>query len=158
MEDLDSARNLPGSAADILRTLEQLGLHWDGEVSYQSRDLSRYAHALDELTRAGLTFECTCSRRELGALDEAGYPGTCRNLAPRGGPAATRFRVDLSARVAFDDEIQGRCDYALASLSDVIVRRRDGVYAYQLAVVIDDALQGITKVVRGADLLSSTPW
>jgi glutamyl-Q tRNA(Asp) synthetase len=157
MEDLDGARLVPGSADEILRTLEAFGLLWDGEVEYQSRSTHLYAQALDSLSAAGLTFPCSCSRRELAAL-ETGYPGTCREGRRRSGAAAIRFRVDERQAIAFEDRFQGPVALTLKELGDVIVRRRDGVFAYQLAVVVDDASQGITDVVRGADLLESTGW
>ena len=157
MEDLDRARAVPGSAAEILRTLESFGLLWDGEVEYQSRRAPLYAEALESLRGAGRTFECSCSRRELSA-EESGYPGTCRRGPRRVGDTATRFRVDESETVLLEDRFQGPVALAMGRLGDVIVRRRDGVFAYQLAVVVDDALQGITDVVRGSDLLESTGW
>ena len=155
IEDLDRGRVVPGCAGQMLRTLEAFGLHWDHAVEYQSAHTLRYEQALARLRGAGLTFECSCSRRELP--DEGGYPGTCRD-GPRGsGPTATRFRVPART-VTFLDRVQGACQFDLAARGDVIVRRRDGVCAYQLAVVCDDAAQGVTDVVRGADLLDSTPW
>jgi len=155
MEDLDTARVIPGCADRILRTLESFGLTWDGTIEYQSARTDRYAHALERLRALGATFECSCPRR---ARDpESGYPGTCRGGPTRPGPTATRFRVDDSV-ISFEDRAQGVCRFSLRERGDVIVRRRDGVFAYQLAVVVDDAEQGITDVVRGADLLDSTPW
>jgi glutamyl-Q tRNA(Asp) synthetase len=156
MEDLDRARAVPGSADEILRTLEAFGLLWDGEVEYQTRRTQLYADALQSLRAAGLTFECSCSRRELA--EEAGYPGTCRKGPRRPGDTSTRFRIDAPATLTFEDRFQGSIALAMARLGDVIVRRRDGIFAYQLAVVVDDARQGITDVVRGADLLESTGW
>jgi len=155
MEDLDTARIVPGCADDMLRTLEAFGFEWDGPVVYQSARRAHYAAALAQLSAGGLIFECSCSRRELEA--EAGYPGTCREKPQRPGPTAARFRVRDEV-VAVPDRLQGECRFALRERGDVIVRRRDGVFAYQLAVVVDDALQGVTQVVRGADLLDSTPW
>jgi glutamyl-Q tRNA(Asp) synthetase len=157
MEDLDRARLVPGSAGEILRTLEAFGLLWDGEVEYQSRRTQLYGDALASLRAAGRTFECSCSRRELGTSD-SGYPGTCREGARLPGATATRFRIDERQTLVFDDRFQGRITLAMGRLGDVIVRRRDGVFAYQLAVVVDDVLQGVTDVVRGADLLESTGW
>jgi glutamyl-Q tRNA(Asp) synthetase len=154
MEDLDQPRVIRGCAAEMLRTLETLGLTWDGPVEYQSRRLPHYRAALERLASLGLTFECSCSRRERPG---GGYPGTCRGGPSRSGPTATRFRV-ADELIAFHDRVQGECRFALAQLGDVIVRRRDGLIAYQLAVVVDDALQGITDVVRGADLIDNTPW
>jgi glutamyl-Q tRNA(Asp) synthetase len=157
IEDLDRARTVPGAAADILRSLEAFGLLWDGAVEYQSRRTPLYAEALESLRAAGRTFACSCSRREL-AVEESGYPGTCREGPRRPGATALRFRVEETQTVLFEDRFQGPIALALGKLGDVIVRRRDGVFAYQLAVVVDDARQGITDVVRGADLLESTGW
>lgn len=155
MEDLDRPRVVPGSAAGILRSLEAFGLWWDGEVEYQSRRTGLYEQALGTLAARGLTFPCSCSRRSRAT---APYPGTCRNGPARPGPTALRFRVDDEATVRFEDRIQRLCEFGLRELGDVVVRRRDGVPAYQLAVVVDDAEQGVTSVVRGADLLASTAW
>lgn len=155
MEDLDAARVVPGCADEMLRTLEAFGFEWDGPVIYQSARRAHYAAALAQLHAQGLIFECSCSRRELEG--EAGYPGTCRQGAQRPGPTAARFRVG-DRPMAVADRLQGECRFALGERGDVIVRRRDGVFAYQLAVVVDDALQRVTDVVRGADLLDSTPW
>jgi glutamyl-Q tRNA(Asp) synthetase len=156
IEDLDPLRTVPGAADAILATLESFGLTWDGGILYQSRRTEAYEAALARLSAAGLTYACRCSRRELAG--EGVYPGTCRS-GPRGrGPAATRLRVDLSATIDFDDGLQGPQSFPLAQLGDFVIRRRDGIFAYQLAVVVDDAEQGITDVVRGADLLTSTPW
>jgi glutamyl-Q tRNA(Asp) synthetase len=156
IEDLDTPRVVPGSASGILRTLETLNLFWDGDVTYQSTRLPHYEAALGQLRARGLTFECSCSRRT-GAQGDAGYPGTCRDGPRRAGPTATRFRV-RGGPLEFTDRIQGLCRQDLGRLGDVVIRRRDGRIAYQLAVVVDDADQGITDVVRGADLLDSTAW
>jgi glutamyl-Q tRNA(Asp) synthetase len=155
MEDLDPLRTKGGAADGILSTLESFGLTWDGEVLHQSRRSAIYEEALARLTALGLTFECSCSRRD---APEGVYPGSCRRGPRQNGPTATRFRVDLTATVSFMDALQGPQALPLAQLGDVIIRRRDGVFAYQLAVVADDAAQGVTDVVRGADLLTSTPW
>jgi glutamyl-Q tRNA(Asp) synthetase len=162
MEDLDRAREQPGAAAGILRTLAAFGLDHDGDVMVQSARAPAYREALDRL--APYTFACACTRRELAdsALAAADgalvYPGACRDGLPAGRHArAVRLRVD-DAVIAFDDAVQGRVTQHLArEVGDFILRRADGVYAYQLAVVVDDAAQGITDVVRGADLLDSTP-
>jgi glutamyl-Q tRNA(Asp) synthetase len=156
MEDLDEPRVVPGSAAGILRTLERFGFEWDGEVVWQSRRGARYAAALDALRERKFTFECSCSRSQLA--DEARYPGTCRAIPPSpGAPTATRLKVE-SERIEFDDRIQGRFRQNVAeSVGDIVIRRRDGFFAYVLAVVIDDAAQHVTHVVRGADLLDNTP-
>jgi glutamyl-Q tRNA(Asp) synthetase len=160
IEDLDSTRVIPGAADAMLRTLEAFGLTWDGAVEYQSRRQEHYAAALARLGAHGSTFECSCSRRELespGGGAPRAYPGTCRNGPQRPGPTATRFRVPGEA-VSFPDRIHGGCRFDLAALGDFVIRRRDGAFAYQLAVVVDDALQGVTDVVRGSDLLDNTPW
>ncbi len=164
MEDLDPPRAAPGAAADILRTLESLELHWDGAILRQSERGDAYQAALAELERMGATYPCACTRREIGDSALAGtdgslvYPGTCRNGLLAGRTArATRLRVD-DAVIEFDDAVQGRMRQPLAAdVGDFVLRRADGLFAYQLAVVVDDAAQGITDVVRGADLLDSTP-
>jgi glutamyl-Q tRNA(Asp) synthetase len=158
MEDIDTGRVVPGSADSILRTLEAFALHWDGDVLYQSTRQERHATALAQLERLGRTFACTCSRRELEELEVDAYPGTCRPGPSRPGPAAIRFRVDDHHTVSFTDAIQGSIVTPLHTVGDVIVRRRDGLFAYQLAVVVDDADQDVTHVVRGLDLLPSTAW
>lgn len=158
MEDLDTTRVVPGSADEILRTLEAFGLCWDGEVQYQSRRTALYADALHSLRARGLTFECSCSRRELANAVETGYLGTCRAAPTHCGPTATRFRIDDSAVVSFDDRVQGTCRFAMRALGDPVIRRKDGAFAYQLAVVVDDAEQGVSDIIRGADLLESTAW
>jgi glutamyl-Q tRNA(Asp) synthetase len=161
MEDLDPPRCMPGAADDILRTLEALGFAWQGEVLFQGTRREAYEEMLDRLTRAGHTFPCACSRREvadsiLGPHGEHVYPGTCRGGL--GGRAARSIRVRVGTEpIEFDDAIQGLQRESLAaSVGDFVLRRADGLFAYQLAVVTDDAAQGITHVVRGADLLGST--
>jgi glutamyl-Q tRNA(Asp) synthetase len=155
IEDLDRARVVPGCADRLLATLEAFGFEWDGAIVYQSTRGELYAAALAALAGRDLTFACSCSRRELER--EAGYPGTCRRRPPRAGPAAVRFRMG-DGPLTFADALQGLCTFERRERGDVVVRRRDGVFSYQLAVVVDDALQNITDVVRGADLLDSTPW
>jgi glutamyl-Q tRNA(Asp) synthetase len=156
VEDLDGPRVVPGSADGILRTLSRFGFEWDGGVVRQSGRGDLYEAALDILRAHGLSFQCSCSRLQL-AEDER-YPGHCRKgpLKP-GTPCATRVRVD-QAVIQFTDRIQGtfRQDVA-AAVGDMLVRRRDQLFAYVLAVVVDDAAQGVTHVVRGADLLDNTP-
>ncbi|HWZ65020.1 MAG TPA: tRNA glutamyl-Q(34) synthetase GluQRS [Steroidobacteraceae bacterium] len=154
IEDLDRERVVPGCADAMLRTLEAHALEWDGAIEYQSAHTERYAQALRTLRSQGRTFECSCTRSE---LTDGGYRGTCRDAPARDGPTATRFRVD-DGETAFEDRAQGRCAFSLRERGDFVIRRRDGVIAYQLAVVIDDAQAGITDVVRGADLLDNTPW
>ncbi len=162
MEDLDKPREQPGAADAILRQLETLGLTWDGAVLYQSTRAARYRTALDRLARAGQTYPCGCSRREIAdsalGIDGAHiYPGTCRNGLPPGKPArATRLRTH-SEPIEFVDRVQGACLQSVErEVGDFVVLRADGLFAYQLAVVVDDADQGVTDVVRGADLLDST--
>ena len=155
MEDLDRARVVPGSAGNILSTLERFALHWDGAVEYQSARTPYYEQALETLRSLGATFECSCSRRELES--DSPYPGNCRAGPRRRGPTAVRFRMPEQI-VRVEDRLQGWQEFRPSEYGDVIVRRRDGLFAYQLAVVVDDALQGITDVVRGRDLLASTPW
>jgi glutamyl-Q tRNA(Asp) synthetase len=158
IEDLDTPRVVPGSADEILRVLESFGLQWDGAVEHQSRNISYYEAALRSLQTQGHTFECSCTRKMLAGTEESGYPGTCRSGPRSPGPAAIRFRVDENQTIAFKDRVQGPRSFDLAQCGDFVIRRRDGVFTYQLAVVVDDARQGVTDVVRGADLLSSTPW
>ena len=165
MEDVDTERNVPGAADAILRTLEACGFEWDGAVLYQSRRGEAYAAALERLRAEGLAYGCACSRREIA--DSAGglavdgglvYPGTCRAGLPPGRAArAWRLRVP-DAEVGFDDRLQGRLAQVLArDVGDFVLRRADGPFAYQLAVAVDDEFQGISDVVRGADLIASTP-
>ncbi|MDE3198934.1 MAG: tRNA glutamyl-Q(34) synthetase GluQRS [Acidobacteriota bacterium] len=155
MEDVDEPRCVEGADLDILRTLERFGFHWDGPVAYQSRRTHLYNAALLRLREAGLAYPCTCSRREAG---DGVYPGTCRNRAPAPGKqVAWRVRTE-DALVSFEDRRAGHWEQNLArEVGDFVILRADGLFAYQLAVVVDDAEQGITDVVRGADLLDSTP-
>ncbi|MFO7542204.1 MAG: tRNA glutamyl-Q(34) synthetase GluQRS [Thiobacillus sp.] len=163
MEDLDRPRCEPGAADTILRQLEAYGLHWDGEVLYQSQRDAAYAAALDTLQAAGTVYPCACTRSRLAGAPrnregDILYPGNCREGLPTGATARSwRVRVD-SVSTHFHDRIHGdlRQDLA-AEVGDFIVKRADGLFAYQLAVVVDDAFQGITHVVRGADLLWNTP-
>jgi glutamyl-Q tRNA(Asp) synthetase len=159
IEDLDAPRVVPGCADAMLRTLDAFGFEWDGEVLYQSTRRDAYSQALETLTAARRTFACSCSRRDLAEVDDesSGYPGTCRAGPSKLGPTALRFRVG-DGPIHFDDLYLGPQCFELPACGDVIVQRRDGVPSYQLAVVVDDAFQGITRVVRGADLLASTPW
>jgi glutamyl-Q tRNA(Asp) synthetase len=156
IEDLDRPREVAGSAAGILRTLQAFGFEWDGEVVRQSDRAEHYTEALRNLQARGLTFECSCSRLQLE--DESRYPGTCRTRPAAFGLAtATRLRVEQGF-ILFSDRVQGtyRQDVAAAA-GDLILKRRDQIFAYLLAVVVDDAAQGVTHVVRGADLLDNTP-
>ncbi len=156
IEDLDPPRELPGAQAVILKTLENYGFEWDGDVVRQSERLGQYGEALEHLLERGLAYACTCSRKQLEG--SAGvYPGFCREAGRSLRDAAIRLRVP-EREYAFVDRVQGAFAQQLArEVGDFVIRRRDGLYAYQLAVVLDDAWQGITDVVRGADLLDSTP-
>ena len=163
MEDLDTPRNVPGAADDILRALTACGMRWDDAVIYQSARTDAYHAELHRLRALGLVYPCACSRREIADSAVSGiegpvYPGTCRaGLAP--GKTVRAWRIDVrGADIRFDDAIQGPVLQDLArDIGDFVLLRADRVYAYQLAVVVDDAEQGITDVVRGADLLDSTP-
>lgn len=156
VEDIDPPREQPGAADAILSSLETHGLVWDGPVVYQSERQQAYEQALDELGQCGQLFWCRCSRKMLRGAPV--YPGTCREFTERRPDAAARFRVP-EGRQGFEDLFQGRQSCNLATdYGDVIVRRRDGLFAYMLAVVVDDRDQGITDVIRGMDLLSSTFW
>lgn len=163
MEDLDTPRVIPGSADDILAALDRYGLEWNGDVVYQSQRIALYERALDELRAKNLVFDCACSRAELQRAasaplgEEAVYPGTCRDGLNGRVARAIRFRVP-DETIAFDDLLRGRIEEHLPTRSgDFVIKRADGVFAYQLAVVVDDAEQGVTQVVRGGDLLASTP-
>ena len=157
IEDLDPPRESPEAAARILHDLEALGLYWDGPVVYQSQRHDAYDAAIAQLASGGRTFWCNCSRQAL-ADSNGHYPGTCRSLGLAAGTSRA-LRCKLPAtRIEFMDGIQGPQEQrAQQDAGDFIVRRRDGLHAYQLAVVVDDAWQGITHVVRGIDLLDCTP-
>ena len=161
IEDIDTPRSVAGAAAEILRTLERLGLRWDGEVVYQSQRTGLYRAALERLRSH--TYWCSCTRREIAdsslalAIDGAHiYPGTCRAGSAREGRS---LRVLTgSEEIRFFDRLQGTQSQVLErDIGDFVLYRADGLFAYQLAVVVDDKAQGVTDVVRGADLLDSTP-
>ena len=167
IEDIDEARTVAGAAEDIIQTLAAFGMRSDGEILWQSTRKIRYSDAFDKLRSA--VYACACSRKEIAdsrvtlAADGAViYPGTCRNgLAPGRTPRAWRVRVpaatDPHALIQFDDRWQGLISENLAEhVGDFVLKRADGFWAYQLAVVVDDAEQGVTDMVRGADLLDST--
>ncbi len=162
MEDLDPPREMPGASAAILRTLEALGFVWDGPVVYQSQRLDAYQQALDHLVAQQRAYPCACTRREIALAGQAGldgvvYPGTCRAGLPAGRTGrAWRLRVPAGlTRVV--DGLHGPIEQdVLACVGDYVLKRADGLFAYQLAVVVDDAWQGVNAVVRGADLLDST--
>lgn len=164
IEDLDPPREVPGAADAILRTLERLGFAWDEPVLYQSTRAPAYEDSVQRLRAMGRAYACSCSRSELESAgshapgEELRYPGFCRQQPRHAmGPHAQRFRVPPVA-VGFRDGLQGDISSNLeASIGDFVIKRRDGLFAYQLAVVVDDAAQCITHVVRGADLLLNTP-
>lgn len=168
MEDLDKPREIPGAADRILNTLAAFGFEWDGEVVYQSQRTALYEVAFNKLKQAGTIYPCSCSRKEIAdsasmGIEGAIYPRTCLHypLKPN-APVAWRIKTDESV-ICFNDSIQA-CDGKKTftqnlskDIGDFILKRVDGLFAYQLAVVVDDAEQGINHIVRGADLLSSTP-
>lgn len=159
IDDIDPPREVAGASDDILRTLEAFGFEWDGPVQYQSQRYARYAAALDQLQQLGLVYPCACSRKEIAEFSPQGiYPGTCRKgLGPQQQARAWRLRVS-NQPIEFIDRILGmRCADLAREAGDFVLFRADGYYAYQLATGLDDAEQGITEVVRGADLLDSTP-
>lgn len=163
IEDLDVPRVVPGAADAILRALERCELFWDDPVLYQSQRTEAYRVALECLSSTGLAYPCTCSRRELATNPRSGdgspiYPGHCRaGVRQPTRPRAIRLRT-TDTPLVFRDAVQGERRQRLATeVGDFVVCRADGLFAYQLAVVVDDAAQGITQVVRGSDLLDSTP-
>ena len=166
IEDLDTPRTVPGAADDILRTLEAFGMAWDGVVIQQSTRSEAYAAAMAQLRARGALYDCTCTRREvadtaLQGVEGPVYPGTCRNGVPAGHGTRTARAARVRTQgvcIDFNDAIQGVITQDVEhAVGDFVVARADGLIAYQLAVVVDDAAQGITDVVRGADLLDSTP-
>lgn len=164
VEDLDPPREVPGAAADILHTLEAFQLYWDGEVRYQSQQHSAYQNCIEQLLSQGLAYYCDCSRREVALrthTEDLRYDGFCRDRQARFenqyADAAIRLKT-TDTPICFNDLIQGSQQQRLLPESgDFVIRRRDHLYAYQLAVAWDDGDQGITHIVRGSDLLDSTP-
>ena len=157
IEDLDPPRESPSAPETILKQLKDFELAWDGSVLFQSTRLDAYAAALARLKDRKLTFQCRCSRNKTPSI----YPGTCRDAAhaetSAGLPTSTRLRVE-ACEVSFEDRILGTKTWNLQhQIGDFIIRRKDNLFAYQLAVVVDDAYQNITHIVRGSDLLDSTP-
>ncbi|WP_435751318.1 tRNA glutamyl-Q(34) synthetase GluQRS [Thauera sp. AutoDN2] len=161
IEDVDTPRTVAGAAAGILHTLERFGFAWDGEIVWQSQRTSAYEATLERLKAAGHAYPCACTRRELAGQPLARdgsrrYPGTCRSGLPPGREGRA-WRLRAEGRVRFVDRIQGEQEIDLAAdAGDYVVLRADGLFAYQLAVVVDDVDAGITHVVRGADLLDAT--
>jgi len=166
MDDLDTPRQVAGMADDIQRTLETFGLQWDGEIAWQSRHQDAYRQAFEKLEQRGLIYPCCCSRREIAQAasaphpddDTIPYPGNCRDGQRPGAPVRS-WRVRITDdETCFHDLRRGQvCQNLERSCGDFALRRGDGEFAYQLAVVVDDALTGVNQVVRGDDLLSSTP-
>jgi len=168
IEDLDPPREVPGAAAGIVDTLARLGFASDGPIEYQSRRSARYQEAFERLRAAGLVYPCACTRREIAdSLTRAGlarernrefvYPGTCRGGMPA-GRSALAWRLSVGEAVVAWNYRSGRVfeDRMADEVGDFVLRRADGLWAYQLAVVVDDAAQGVTDVVRGEDLIGST--
>ncbi len=163
IENLDKPREIPAASHEIFRALEILGMEWDHEVIYQDQRKDTYENILTILNKRGLTYSCACTRKEIADSSITGisgqiYAGTCRNnVQNKDRPGAVRIKTDNNI-IEFEDSLYGLISQRLESeTGDFILRRSDGIYAYQLAVVADDATQGITNVVRGADLLDSTP-
>ncbi|CAI8965447.1 tRNA glutamyl-Q(34) synthetase GluQRS [Methylocaldum szegediense] len=164
IDDVDPFRTATDSSDRILRTLEAFGLHWDGPILYQSEQFEVYRAALERLDAQGLLYACTCSRKDLAALSDANahtsiYPGFCRSKKNQPRPDHHALRILVKdTPITFEDALQGVQTQNLAKdVGDFVVFRRDRVYAYHLATVLDDSAQGITEVVRGVDLLDSTP-
>jgi len=155
IDDLDTVRTIPGMDAEILRTLEHFSLTWDGEVLYQSSRTSFYQEIIEQFIKQGVIYPCSCSRKEVSGSP---YPGTCRN-GPSSKRAARSLRIRTTDQlIQFHDQVQGEFGQILETeTGDFIIKRADGFVAYHLATVVDDASQGVTEVVRGADLLDSTP-
>ena len=165
IEDIDPPREVPGSSDKILSQLERHGLFWDGQIVYQSSRLERYHEILNQLSRDGFVYSCQCNRQRLIALNGV-YDGKCRNLGLGSKNNSSRIAIDRvvsnldhsSDTIAFNDKIMGYySQHLLREVGDFVLQRRDGLISYQLAVVVDDFEQGITQIVRGTDLLESTP-
>lgn len=155
IEDIDPPREVAGSADRILDDLYRLGMTPDGPVLYQNERLDAYQQVVSHLLEQGLAYRCACSRKDLP--DSGIYPGTCRNGIPKGKQARSVRLIVNDSACDFIDRLQGRIAESPADISgDFVIHRADGLFAYQLAVVIDDEYQGVTQVVRGADLLDST--
>ena len=165
MEDLDTPRELSGAADNILHSLEAFGFEWNGEITYQSKRDGLYAEALNHLQNQALIYPCTCTRKEIAdssnsvGIDGLIYPKTCLKHTPEAANIHAAYRaLVLDKNITFLDAIQGEITQNMArDVGDFIVKRADGLFAYQLAVVVDDAAQGVTHIVRGADLLASAP-
>jgi len=163
IEDVDITRRVEGASDDIIRTLQRYGFEWDGEIVYQSQRSEYYEQALTRLRHLGLAYPCTCSRKEIAdsstqqGIEGVIYPGTCLHH-PIKPNTSIAWRLKTPARkIGFEDRIVGWQQHNIdQDIGDFVIKRADGLFSYQLAVVVDDAMQGITHVVRGADLLQST--
>ena len=155
IDDLDAPRNVNGAAESIIETLQVYGLNWHGSIYYQSQNLEVYKTIISKLTQHALVYPCTCTRKALAEFSV--YPGICRKTKNNNSPHSLRIKSDNTA-ITFDDELQGSLNHNIASQhGDFIIKRKDNITAYQLAVVIDDYQQKISHVIRGYDLLDSTP-
>jgi glutamyl-Q tRNA(Asp) synthetase len=158
IDDIDVTRKIEGADTGIIKTLESFGFEWDGEIIYQSSQTRHYQQALEQLISQSLVFPCLCSRKQLADSSSDIYPGTCRD---RRLPEKKQHALRVMAKnidIEFNDVVMGIQKQNIEKqCGDFIIRRRDGLFAYQLAIVVDDAMQNITEIVRGADLLSSTP-
>ena len=165
IEDVDTLRNVEGACETIIQSLRNHGLNWDGDIHYQADKDSYYQTGLDQLASQGQLFYCDCTRAQLRE-SPGPYPGFCRQKkqvtyshASAHAPASHAIRLDCGEQqYSFNDRVLGPQSFDMQTLGDCILKRRDSLFAYQLAVVMDDAAQGITHVVRGADLLESTAW
>lgn len=163
IEDVDTTRRVEGASDDIIRTLQRYGFEWDGEIVYQSQRSEYYEQALTRLRHLGLAYPCTCSRKEIAdsstqqGIEGLIYPGTCLQH-PIKPNTSIAWRLKTPAKkISFEDKIVGWQQHHIdQDIGDFVIKRADGLFSYQLAVVVDDAMQGITHVVRGADLLQST--
>lgn len=156
IDDLDTPRNVTGATESIIETLQAFGLDWHGSIEYQSHKHTHYHSIISELNLQGLAYPCTCTRKILSTSPV--YPGTCRNTQQnRSHPHSLRV-ISKDISISFTDELQGTLSHNMANQDgDFIIKRKDNITAYQLAVVIDDYQQNITHVIRGFDLLDSTP-
>ena len=160
IEDIDRPREVAGASDNIIHHLELLGFCWDGPVSYQNDRIKYYQAALDQLQEQQLIYPCICSRKDIAKVNPYGiYPGTCRNGVATKQSSTTSWRIRTEAsNIGFIDHIQGVVNSRLDhEVGDFVLKRADGLFSYQFAVAVDDILQGITEVVRGYDLLDSTP-
>lgn len=158
IDDSDTPRNIAGSDEQIIDALQAYGLNWDGDIAYQSKHQSAYQSVLKQLSLENLSYPCICTRKALAANNSSIYPGFCLNQQPKSeSPHSLRIK-SKSVEITFDDFLQGQLTDNIAQQhGDFIINRKDQIIAYQLAVVIDDHLQNISHIIRGIDLLDSTP-